>query len=298
MTTVRSSSTSAAPWRQRSRDCRRSTAPSSSSRWPHSPVPRRRRQPRRATLQAERPRRGDPVRATAGVDRRHAPRRLEVAAQGRARATSDGRPASSRSRWNDSSGFGHARSLMIATLTGAFYFLLPQLANIDDSIEALRSANWGWLAGCVRRCPGVTYVAAGVGLTGGIPRTDPAGADHPRPTGLVVRQPGDAGQRWRHGAQRALPAEGRGAIGRSGHRHWAQRPCRRDRPPRAAVRVLRLGRPERQRLLDAEQQPAARRHRRRPGVARRRDGDAAWAPTAAARTSCRPSSSRSRASSR
>ena len=40
--------------------------------------------------------------------------------------------------------------LMIATLTGAFYFLLPQLANVDDSIDAIRSANWGWLAG-VRR---------------------------------------------------------------------------------------------------------------------------------------------------
>ncbi len=42
---------------------------------------------------------------------------------------------------------------MIATLTGAFYFLLPQLANVDDSVEALRSANWGWLAGLRRRCP-------------------------------------------------------------------------------------------------------------------------------------------------
>ena len=39
--------------------------------------------------------------------------------------------------------------LMIATLTGAFYVLLPQLANVDDSVEALGSANWGWLAGAV-----------------------------------------------------------------------------------------------------------------------------------------------------
>ena len=62
--------------------------------------------------------------------------------------------------------------LMIATLTGAFYFLLPQLANIDDSIEAIRSANWGWLAGCVV-VSGVTYVAAGVGLTGGVPQQIP-----------------------------------------------------------------------------------------------------------------------------
>ena len=61
---------------------------------------------------------------------------------------------------------------MIATLTGAFYFLLPQLANVDDSIDAIRSANWGWLAACVVMS-GVTYVAAGVGLTGGVPRRLP-----------------------------------------------------------------------------------------------------------------------------
>ena len=57
---------------------------------------------------------------------------------------------------------------MIATLTGAFYFLLPQLANVDDSVEALRSANWGWLAGCgrdVRRAP--TSQPA-IGMLGGV----------------------------------------------------------------------------------------------------------------------------------
>jgi glycosyltransferase 2 family protein len=59
--------------------------------------------------------------------------------------------------------------LMIATLTGAFYFLLPQLANVDDSIDAVRSANWGWLAGCIAMS-GLTYVAAGVGMLGGVPQ--------------------------------------------------------------------------------------------------------------------------------
>jgi glycosyltransferase 2 family protein len=62
--------------------------------------------------------------------------------------------------------------LMIATLTGAFYFLLPQLANVDDSIEAIRSANWGWLAGCVV-LSGVTYISAGIGMTGGVPQRLP-----------------------------------------------------------------------------------------------------------------------------
>jgi glycosyltransferase 2 family protein len=62
--------------------------------------------------------------------------------------------------------------VMIATLTGAFYFLLPQLANVDDSVDALRSANWGWLAGAIV-LSGVTYVAAAVGLAGGVPQRLP-----------------------------------------------------------------------------------------------------------------------------
>jgi undecaprenyl-diphosphatase len=62
--------------------------------------------------------------------------------------------------------------LMIATLTGAFYFLLPQLANVDDSIDAIRDANWAWLAGCIVMSS-LTYVAAGIGLMGGVPQRVP-----------------------------------------------------------------------------------------------------------------------------
>ena len=41
------------------------------------------------------------------------------------------------------------RTLMtIAALVGAFYLVLPQLANVDDSFAALDTANWGWLAVC------------------------------------------------------------------------------------------------------------------------------------------------------
>ncbi len=57
--------------------------------------------------------------------------------------------------------------VMVATLTGAFYFLLPQLANVDESVRALESANWGWLAGAVL-LSGLTYVFAAVGLAGGV----------------------------------------------------------------------------------------------------------------------------------
>lgn len=62
--------------------------------------------------------------------------------------------------------------ITIATLTGAFYVLLPQLANVDDSIEALRSANWGWLAGAVV-LSGFTYIAAAIGMIGGVPQRLP-----------------------------------------------------------------------------------------------------------------------------
>ena len=65
--------------------------------------------------------------------------------------------------------------LMIATLTGAFYFLLPQLANVDDSVEALKSANWGWLAGAIVMSS-LTYVGAAVGLVGGVSERLPFGA--------------------------------------------------------------------------------------------------------------------------
>jgi glycosyltransferase 2 family protein len=57
--------------------------------------------------------------------------------------------------------------LMVATLTGAFYFLLPQLANVDESIEAVTSANWGWLAGAVV-LSGATYVFSAIGMDGGV----------------------------------------------------------------------------------------------------------------------------------
>ena len=55
----------------------------------------------------------------------------------------------------------------IAALTGAFYVLLPQLASVDDSIDALGSANWAWLAAAVVMS-GATYLAAAIGMLGGI----------------------------------------------------------------------------------------------------------------------------------
>ena len=62
-----------------------------------------------------------------------------------------------------------ARTLvMIAALSAAFYVLLPQLADVGDSIDALGSANWWWLAVCVVMSIG-TYLFAAIGLSGGVP---------------------------------------------------------------------------------------------------------------------------------
>lgn len=57
--------------------------------------------------------------------------------------------------------------LTIAALAGAFYVLLPQLANVPDSLEAVRSANWAWLLVCVLMSV-VTYVSSAIGTTGGV----------------------------------------------------------------------------------------------------------------------------------
>jgi undecaprenyl-diphosphatase len=58
--------------------------------------------------------------------------------------------------------------LTIAALMGAFYFLLPQLANVDDSFRALGSANWAWLVVSLVVSM-ATYVFAGIAVVGSVP---------------------------------------------------------------------------------------------------------------------------------
>jgi undecaprenyl-diphosphatase len=60
----------------------------------------------------------------------------------------------------------------VVVLTGAFYLLLPQLANVDDSVRALRTAHWAWLGVCVVMSA-ATYVASAIGLAGGVPNRLP-----------------------------------------------------------------------------------------------------------------------------
>jgi undecaprenyl-diphosphatase len=55
----------------------------------------------------------------------------------------------------------------IAALVGAFYLLLPKLADVGDSFTALRSASWGWVAACVA-LSALTYVAGAIAVAGSV----------------------------------------------------------------------------------------------------------------------------------
>jgi undecaprenyl-diphosphatase len=57
--------------------------------------------------------------------------------------------------------------VMIAALTAAFYVLLPQLADVGDSVDALQDADWWWLIVCVVMSFG-TYVAAAIAMSGAV----------------------------------------------------------------------------------------------------------------------------------
>ena len=149
-TTARWSSTSASARSPRRRACRRSTGPSCSRRSP-------------SLVGAER--------AVASAARVLGPDALVATCRTSSRWRCRPRPASRRrSRCSTTA---HRRSrprparsavplerlvrvrprtlLTIAALVGAFYVLLPQLANVDDSFGP-RDANWGWLLRRSRAC--------------------------------------------------------------------------------------------------------------------------------------------------
>src|SRR5580692_268007 len=58
--------------------------------------------------------------------------------------------------------------LTIAALAGAFYFVLPQLADVGSSWQALRSADWIWLP-VILASSAVTYLASAAALIGAVP---------------------------------------------------------------------------------------------------------------------------------
>ncbi len=61
--------------------------------------------------------------------------------------------------------------IMIAS-TLAFYSLLPQLANLDDTLNAFDEANWWWFGGLLV-ASAVTYFVSAVALAGSVPARVP-----------------------------------------------------------------------------------------------------------------------------
>jgi len=58
--------------------------------------------------------------------------------------------------------------LTIAALSGAFYYLLPQITQVSSSWHAILSANWAWLP-VIILLSALTYVASAMALIGGVP---------------------------------------------------------------------------------------------------------------------------------
>jgi undecaprenyl-diphosphatase len=58
--------------------------------------------------------------------------------------------------------------LAIAALAGAFYFVLPQIAQVSSGWHAILNANWAWLP-VIILLSALTYVASAVALIGCVP---------------------------------------------------------------------------------------------------------------------------------
>jgi glycosyltransferase 2 family protein len=64
--------------------------------------------------------------------------------------------------------------LAIAALAGAFYFLLPQIAQVSSSWHALLHTNWAWLP-VIIGLSALTYLASAIALIGSVPGPVPFG---------------------------------------------------------------------------------------------------------------------------
>jgi undecaprenyl-diphosphatase len=57
--------------------------------------------------------------------------------------------------------------LMVATLGVAVYLLLPQVGELHETLDALKSAQWGWLVAAVLASV-LSYIGAGIGMLGAV----------------------------------------------------------------------------------------------------------------------------------
>ena len=62
--------------------------------------------------------------------------------------------------------------LMIALAAGAFYFILPQIAQVGQSVKAFETVHWGWVPLIVVFSV-FTYVAGAIGIMGTVPQHMP-----------------------------------------------------------------------------------------------------------------------------
>ena len=116
--------------------------------------------------------------------------------------------------------------LTIAALAGAFYFILPQLAQVGSSWHAIQSAQWAWVP-VVIAMSALTYLASAVSLLGGVPGRVPFWPTVLTQAASSFSQPGIPGQRRGDGAERPLLADVRRRAGqcsrRSGSVPWPER---------------------------------------------------------------------------
>jgi undecaprenyl-diphosphatase len=110
--------------------------------------------------------------ALSASTRRAAARQDKLVARTRAAAaTASGRAA------NELAPIRRVRArtlLMIALAAGAFYFILPQLAQVGSSWRAFQSAHWVWVPPIVVMSL-LTYVAGAIGIIGTVPQKVPFG---------------------------------------------------------------------------------------------------------------------------
>ncbi len=71
---------------------------------------------------------------------------------------------------------------MIAAAAGAFYLVLPQLAQVSDSWRAFQSIDWVWVPVIVAMSF-LTYVASAVSMVGAVPHAPAVRPDAARPSG-------------------------------------------------------------------------------------------------------------------
>jgi len=102
----------------------------------------------------------------------------------RAVASQDGLLASTRAAAAAASGRGQDQELAriqrvrprtlvaIAAAAGAFYFLLPKLAQVGSSWQGISSADWAWLP-LIIALSAVTYLASAIAIMGAVPQRLP-----------------------------------------------------------------------------------------------------------------------------